>query len=253
MSAHRPADYRCPAEHRHGDTLTCATAHGCTCPDCKGAHREYSFYRRHMLAAGRAHVFDSLIDATAARRRVQALMCLGWSQSEISRRTGIRQARLSAVLYQPTIKTSTHQRIARAYDDLCLSTPPADTKGQRMSVHRTQALAARRGWVPPLAWDDIDNDPTRRPSTQPTRPRTRSPSTSRSPATPCPSPRSIAVNASASSTPSTGPTAASPTASAAQNAPSNASATSSDSPPGTSTSRSPGEPHEHPHRRHRRH
>lgn len=154
----RTPDHVCPPAHSHGSTMTCATSHGCKCDDCKTAHREYSYFHRNMKAAGR-DVFNSLVDATGTRRRIQALMCLGWSQSEISRRTGIRQARLSAHLHTPHVTKSSRDRISRVYDTLCLQIPPTETTSQRISVNRTLALARRNKWAAPLAWDDIDNDP----------------------------------------------------------------------------------------------
>ena len=153
----------CPPDHNHGETLTCTTSHGCTCSDCRTAHREYSYWRRHMIEAGRADVLNSRVDPTGARRRIQALMCLGWSQVQIATHAGTTQTVISAHLYNRWITRNGHDRIATVYELLSARIPATDTTSQRMSVHRTRALARRNGWAPPLAWDDID-DPDEQPT-----------------------------------------------------------------------------------------
>lgn len=167
MPSHTPVNI-CPDDHAHAATLNCFIGHRCRCPECVTGQREYAYYRRHMIAAGRGHVFNSLLDARGARRRIQALMCLGWSQSEIARRAGMRQARLSAHLHLPHVKRSSYERVCRIYDELSHLIPPTDTTPQRMSVNRTRALARRNGWAPPMAWDDIDHDehPAEAPKTK---------------------------------------------------------------------------------------
>lgn len=148
----------CPPDHKHGDTRTCYTSHACRCDECRTATKEYAYYQRHMHAAGRTHVLDQQVDATGTRRRIQALMCLGWSHLALERLTGIRHEVLSSQLYSPTVTRSSANRMVDLYDRLSLTTPPTTTTSERISVNRTRALARRRGWAPPLAWDDIDND-----------------------------------------------------------------------------------------------
>lgn len=158
----------CPADHAHGATTTCVTRHGCRCSDCRGARREYMYYHRHMVAAGRQDVFNRRVDATGTRRRIQALMCLGWSQSELARRTGIHQEVFSEHLHRDLVTTKSRDRVAELYESLSHLLPPTETRGQRISVNRTRALARRNGWAPPLAWDDIDAD-AKPAATEPTR------------------------------------------------------------------------------------
>lgn len=148
----------CPPDHKHGETLTCRYTHKCSCADCLIAARDYGYWRRHMLAAGRTDVFDSLIPARGVRRRIEALMAIGWSQSALAAHVGHRQVVITQWLRNEFVQRSTHIRVAEVYERLSVMTPPTDTKSQRMSVNRTLALARRRGYAPPLAWDDIDND-----------------------------------------------------------------------------------------------
>jgi hypothetical protein len=93
-------------------------------------------------------------------------MRLGWSAVAISVRLGMDSKNLLDATCRPTdrIQVATAKRIAAVYDEMSMSLPPTSTRGQRISVARTQGLAQRRGWPPPLAWDNPD-DPHEQPVT----------------------------------------------------------------------------------------
>lgn len=150
--------YVCPPEHTHDQTTTCHSSHGCRCTACKTAHTEYSYYYRHMRAAGRDDLFNRRVDATGTRRRIQALMCLGWSQRHIAALAGTTQQVISVQLHIDTVTRPSHDRMVAVFEQLSVALPPTDTPGQRLAVGRLKALARRNGWAPPFAWDDIDND-----------------------------------------------------------------------------------------------
>lgn len=150
----------CPPDHLHEATQTCNTSHGCRCSACRANHRDYQYFYRHMVAAGRRDAFETLVPVTGTQRRIQALMHLGWSQVELGRRLGVSQSQVSLLIRQRrSVTKNTHARVSALFEALCLQIPPATTKGQRVSVNKTRALARRNGWLPPLAWDDIDSDP----------------------------------------------------------------------------------------------
>lgn len=150
--------YVCPPDHKHAETLTCRTSHLCSCDDCKAHHRDYQFWRRHMIASGRTDAFDSLLPATGTRRRIEALMAIGWSQNALAAHLDTPQASISEWLRRRYVRTSTALLVADIYEPLSVTRPPTDTPSQRMSVHRTIALAKRRGYAGPFDWDDIDTD-----------------------------------------------------------------------------------------------
>lgn len=118
------------------------------CPACLAAAAAYQrdrYYRRRVQRqpSGRVPVIGVI-------RRIQALQRLGWTRAELSARLGKSHAYLS-VATSPNrkwVNQATHDAIDRLYQELCM------TPG--MSV-RAKVWAARRGYVPPLAWDDIDN------------------------------------------------------------------------------------------------
>jgi hypothetical protein len=99
-----------------------------------------------------------LTDATGARRRLQALGALGWSCMEIARRYDGHFVSLANIARgaQSQVGPRLHRLIVTAYDDLAMQPGPH---------HRTRLDAARKGWLPPLAWDDdtID-DPAATPA-----------------------------------------------------------------------------------------
>lgn len=146
----------------HGnETRYCA---GCRCDDCRAAHAAGARRRRRMKAYGR-HVPKS-IPNSGARRRVQALMRIGWSMRAQSRMLGWHPDRLCVMLSSyDGISPRNHARVSALYDRLWDKPAPQRTKGERIAANRTIAAAIRLGYLPPLAWDDeeIDTAPAARP------------------------------------------------------------------------------------------
>lgn len=153
-------EHTCPDDHNHGETSTCYINHGCRCPSCRTSRAEYSYWKRHMIRAGRQDAFTgALIDATGTRRRIQALMALGWSQGAIAAAASTDQNRVSSQLHADRVTRAGAAKIAAAYERLSFRIPATDTLGARMGVSRVRAIARRNNYAPPLAWDDIDTDP----------------------------------------------------------------------------------------------
>lgn len=113
----------------------------------------------------------AVTDPTGTRRRLQALVAMGWSVARIAAHSGVNRQRLDAALVgRRRILVRTAAAIARAYDDLWDAVPPKATKGQRIAKAKAQSRAERNGWLSPMAWDDdtID-DPDAQPHTGTTR------------------------------------------------------------------------------------
>lgn len=124
---------------RHGTPTAYRDDH-CRCPEARTAIAlEKAAYRKRLYLQGK-----SLIDRTGTLRRVQALMAMGWACRDIAARIGY--ARPDDLLRpgRPILR-ETAERVARLYEELCMTPGP--------SV-RARAIAARRGYAPPLAWDD---------------------------------------------------------------------------------------------------
>lgn len=121
------------------------------------ARRIHPDTARKLLAVTTSDQADgTFIDATGARRRLQALVTLGWTQTEIAARIGWTTANLNRITlgHVDNITRGTHQLIDELYEQLSMLPGPSQ---------RARGVAQRRGWLPPLAWDDID-DPTEQPT-----------------------------------------------------------------------------------------
>lgn len=99
------------------------------------------------------------MSAIGYRRRVQALACMGWSLTELADLMGVAHSSFCMPLYRGTwVSLEKHRSFAELYERLCMT----ESTGPR--VRQTKGYATRNGWVPPLAWDDID-DPNEIPGT----------------------------------------------------------------------------------------
>jgi hypothetical protein len=109
------------------------------------------------VAANRAP--QSQLEATGTRRRLQALIAAGWPEPELAAQLGRTLTNLRRTMSSRTVTTRTAQRVEQLYRELSTSAPPVVTDAQREASAAARALGTRRGWLPPLAWDDIDTDP----------------------------------------------------------------------------------------------
>jgi DNA-binding CsgD family transcriptional regulator len=143
MSSHfrepEPSDPRCgtPAGYQaHYD-------HGTPrCRLCLDAQADWQrHYRTRLYLAGG----PMLIDATGTRRRVQALMRIGWTADLMAAELGVTGAAVRAWTTTAKVRRSTAARVAALYDRWWNQPGP--------SV-RTRSRARAAGWAPPLAWDD---------------------------------------------------------------------------------------------------
>jgi hypothetical protein len=94
-------------------------------------------------------------------RRIRALGAIGWSMRDIcqasSGAVSIESLRDINSVERPFVLTRTHVAVAAVYEELCMRTPPSGRTASQVRVK-----AAMKGWLPPLAWDDID-DPAEQP------------------------------------------------------------------------------------------
>lgn len=114
------------------------------------------------LAAG------ARVDGTGTARRLQALVALGWSQVQLAARLGVAPTNLTPLIHcgRRSVVVATAQAVTVLYDELSMTLPPQITVEQQRSVARAQGTARRRGWVPPLAWEEEAlDDPAARPHT----------------------------------------------------------------------------------------
>lgn len=109
------------------------------------------------------------IDPTGTRRRLQALACLGWLWSEIGAELGVTAARVGhmAAGQWRMVHRDNARKVAEVYDRLSMTVPPELERKPHAAVIRARQRrdAARKGWAPPLAWDDATiDDPAATPT-----------------------------------------------------------------------------------------
>jgi len=111
-----------------------------------------------LLSTGRYRKCPSL----GTIRRIQALQAIGWSVPEIAKRAGIHHQHIYNLHRHATVYTSTAAAISEVYEQMAMTLPPESTTGERISATRARNHARRKGWLPPLAWTNID-DPDEHP------------------------------------------------------------------------------------------
>jgi len=111
----------------------------------------------------------SRVASTGTRRRLQALITVGWTPELLAAQLGRRPSSLRGSMTSRSVTARTAQDVAALYARLWNAQPPELTGDQRAAADGARAHAAAHGWLPPLAWDDIDTDPAP-PATAPAPP-----------------------------------------------------------------------------------
>uniref|UniRef100_UPI003F491853 hypothetical protein n=1 Tax=Pseudonocardia sp. CA-138482 TaxID=3240023 RepID=UPI003F491853 len=126
----------------------------CRCPDASEAAR----IDRKRNRTGRKPP-PHTIDGTGSARRLQALAAIGWPVVALAERLGAHPVHVRYIRCARTpVRVRTHEAILALYRELSEKPGPHS---------RSARHAARRGWAPPIAWDDdtID-DPAAAPQHQ---------------------------------------------------------------------------------------
>jgi hypothetical protein len=106
----------------------------------------------------------SLVDATGARRRLEALIAIGWSSELLATELARRPSSLRRSITSSSVTARTARDVAALYERLWNTVPPRISSNQCAAVDAARIHAAVRGWLPPMAWDDIDTDVPPRPT-----------------------------------------------------------------------------------------
>jgi len=95
------------------------------------------------------------VTPVGVRRRLQALSVIGWTQRELGARLGVSGSCLSqtTATERTFIKPASATAIVRLYNELWAGCPTPN--------RRVIRDARRKGWAPPLAWDDDTIDDAR--------------------------------------------------------------------------------------------
>lgn len=101
------------------------------------------------------------IPNVGVRRRMQALMFMGYHGAELMGRLGKDRKYVTRMVNSEWVFQATHDAVRALYDELWDKPAPESYGGRRAAVR-----ARREGWVGPLGWDDESiDDPAAEPST----------------------------------------------------------------------------------------
>jgi len=94
----------------------------------------------------------SFVGSYATKRRIEALMCLGWRRADIDpllEKLGCKKYS-SQVFYrtEERIDVFNHRAMAQVYETLAYIEGPSE---------QTKKSSQTKGWAPPMAWDNIDD------------------------------------------------------------------------------------------------
>lgn len=137
------------ARHEHG-TLAAWRDDKCSCFDCRVACANAARAYR----SGGTWSDGTLVPMRGTRRRLQALAAIGVGRAELADRLGVDPRMITFLRSeQQSVRVETAAAVTALYDELWNAT----RTGHASECARTQA--AKRGWLPPLGWDSIDDDP----------------------------------------------------------------------------------------------
>ena len=90
------------------------------------------------------------VDAVGTMRRLRALAAIGHRRCDVNTRLGLDRSGLSHVVsgQHPRISAKRARDVATLFEELWEIPGPCDA---------TRRMAARKGWLPPMAWTDIDD------------------------------------------------------------------------------------------------
>lgn len=107
---------------------------------------------------------QSRVSPIGTQRRLRALVAMGYTWRALDSHLGYHNM-AEKWGNQPLryVFPSTVAKVSAVYEKLSMTLPPNTSAAERAGVTKARGLARRKGWAPPLAWDDIDD-----PSEQPT-------------------------------------------------------------------------------------
>lgn len=135
-------DPTCTA-HRHG-TRSAYNAAGCRCPEARQAAARYQALRVRRQILGQPAPRKP-VPGLATRRRLQALAAIGWDNTAIGNLVGVDHSAVAQWGRTALVKPDTERRVHELYDRLWRTPGPSE---------QARRIAARKGYLPPLWWDD---------------------------------------------------------------------------------------------------
>lgn len=94
---------------------------------------------------------NGFCDATGPRRRLRALMSIGWPAGFLAHEMSVAPATVRKIMTGDAERVTqlTFKRVVAVYDRYSMRPAPSDSR-----FEQARLLARDNGWVSPLAWDD---------------------------------------------------------------------------------------------------
>lgn len=108
---------------------------------------------RRILAVDVSQVPTGLVDSTGARRRLQALMVVGWPAYRLGGPLGLHPVYVREIQRRSRIYATTAHAMAVTYNQLW-DKKPEHYGISRQAANRSRNYGRASGWAPPAAWDD---------------------------------------------------------------------------------------------------
>lgn len=96
---------------------------------------------------------STLISPLGTRRRVQALVAVGWPQQYLAEHLGMQPGNFGQMLGRDQVLVRRALAVRAMYEALW-RTDPAEHGASTIGISRARKYAAERSWAPPAAWDD---------------------------------------------------------------------------------------------------
>jgi transcriptional regulator with XRE-family HTH domain len=96
---------------------------------------------------------STLISPLGTRRRIQALVAVGWPQQYLAEHLGMQPGNFGQMLGRDQVLVR-RALDARAMYETLWRTDPAEHGATAAGISRARKYAAARSWAPPAAWDD---------------------------------------------------------------------------------------------------
>jgi hypothetical protein len=140
------------------------------CAPCRRAEARYEQARQLDILNGRPR----RVAASGIPLRIQALVTLGHSFARIGAALDMTDKAAWSMAHKPKAYAcaTTVAKIDALYDAWSMQLPPETTMPERKAAKYARTVAAKHGWLPPLALDDDRLDD---PTYQPTAPRVTKP------------------------------------------------------------------------------
>ena len=103
--------------------------------------------------------YSRFVDGNKVRRRVQALAAIGYNYSFIAKEIGVERHNFYVTLNSTRVHWLTFEAVDRVFKQYENTKRVSDDPRIQGGITRTLRTAKANGWLPPAAYDDIDEEP----------------------------------------------------------------------------------------------